>query len=158
LGSEELVRGAWYEPLWTNRVGHGQRLAQRFRIAVPSTVGITPQVGGLDRRLRDEGERHRQRSGQRGHAGGPYTPAPTRPTPAAAAGESPGPGSGASTASQTRPFASARLVREGVRANLLAGVTPSAATIVDAAAVRGVEVVRLHRRDIDALRGAAVLL
>jgi hypothetical protein len=50
------------------------------------------------------------------------------------------------------------LVREGVRANLLAGVTPSAATIVDAAAVRGVEVVRLHRRDIDALRGAAVLL
>jgi hypothetical protein len=45
------------------------------------------------------------------------------------------------------------LVRERVRANLLAGVTPSAATIVDAAC--GVGVVRLHRRDIDALRQAA---
>ena len=36
------------------------------------------------------------------------------------------------------------LVREGVRANLLAGVTPSEAAIVDAAAARGVEVVRLR--------------
>jgi hypothetical protein len=34
------------------------------------------------------------------------------------------------------------LVREGVRANLLAGVTPCEAAIVDAAAARGVEVVR----------------
>jgi hypothetical protein len=34
-------------------------------------------------------------------------------------------------------------VREGVRANLLAGVTPSEAAIVDAVAARGVEVVRL---------------
>jgi hypothetical protein len=33
------------------------------------------------------------------------------------------------------------LVREGIRANLLAGVTPSEAAIVDVAAVRGVEVV-----------------
>ena len=41
------------------------------------------------------------------------------------------------------------LVREGVGANLLAGVTPYEAAIVDAAA-RGVEVVRSHRRDIDA--------
>jgi len=49
------------------------------------------------------------------------------------------------------------LVREGVRANLLAGVTPSEAAIVDAA-TRGVEVVRSHWRDIDALRAAAVLL
>jgi hypothetical protein len=44
-------------------------------------------------------------------------------------------------------------VREEVRANLLAGVTPSEAAIVDAAVARGVEVVRSHRRDIDALRG-----
>jgi hypothetical protein len=50
------------------------------------------------------------------------------------------------------------LVREEVRANLLAGVTLSEAAIVDAAAARGVEVVRSHRRDIDALREAAVLL
>jgi hypothetical protein len=50
-----------------------------------------------------------------------------------------------------------RKVREGVRANLLAGVTPSEAAIVDAAA-RGVEVVRSHRCDIDALRGAAAVL
>ena len=37
------------------------------------------------------------------------------------------------------------LVREGVRANLLAGVTPSEAAIADAAA-RVVDVVRSHRR------------
>jgi len=49
------------------------------------------------------------------------------------------------------------LVRE-VRANLLAGVTPSEAAIVDAAAARGVEVGRSHRRDIVALRGAAAVL
>jgi hypothetical protein len=36
------------------------------------------------------------------------------------------------------------LVREEVRANLLAGVTPSEATIVDAATARGVEMVRSH--------------
>jgi len=46
----------------------------------------------------------------------------------------------------------------GVRANLLAGVTPSEAAIVDAAAARGVEVVRSHRRDIDASGAAAVLV
>jgi hypothetical protein len=41
------------------------------------------------------------------------------------------------------------LICGGVRANLLAGVTPSEAVIVDVAAARGVEVVR---SDIDALR------
>jgi hypothetical protein len=45
------------------------------------------------------------------------------------------------------------LVREGVRANLIAGVRPSEAAIVDAAAARGVEVVRSHHRDIQ--RGGA---
>ena len=42
------------------------------------------------------------------------------------------------------------LVREEVRANQseLTGVVPSEAAIVDAAAARGVEVVRSHRRDI----------
>ena len=78
----------------------------------------------------------------------------------------------ASTASQTRPFASARrrrvdrdlssavrsrvresLVRAGVRANLFAGVTPSEAAIVDAAAARGVEVVRSHRHTSPGHRG-----
>ena len=49
------------------------------------------------------------------------------------------------------------LVREEVRANQseLMGVVPSEAAIVDAAAARGVEVVRSHRRDINALRQAA---
>jgi hypothetical protein len=37
-------------------------------------------------------------------------------------------------------------------------VTPSEAAIVDAAAACGIEVVRSHRRDIDALRGAAAVL
>jgi hypothetical protein len=46
----------------------------------------------------------------------------------------------------------------GVRQHLLAGVTPSAAAIVDAAAARGVEVLRSHRRDIDALREAVAVL
>jgi hypothetical protein len=50
------------------------------------------------------------------------------------------------------------LAREGVRANLLAGVTPSEAAIVDAAVALGVEVVRSHRRDIDAMRKAAAVL
>ena len=57
----------------------------------------------------------------------------------------------------TDPGAAARRIRrEEVRANLLAGVTPSEAAIVDAAA-HGVEVVRSHRRDIDALRHAAAV-
>jgi hypothetical protein len=49
------------------------------------------------------------------------------------------------------------LVREEVRANQseLMGVVPLEAAIVDAAAARGVEVVRSHRRDINALRQAA---
>jgi hypothetical protein len=46
------------------------------------------------------------------------------------------------------------LVREGVRANLLAGVTLSEAVIVDAAAQRAGSRWRSHRRDIDALRKA----
>jgi hypothetical protein len=50
------------------------------------------------------------------------------------------------------------LANGGVRANLLAGVTPSEAAIVDVAAARGVEAVRSHRRDIDALREAAAVL
>ena len=52
----------------------------------------------------------------------------------------------------SRKFGSRR-----VRADLLAGVTPSEAAIVDAA-TRGVEVVRSHRRAMDALRATAVLL
>lgn len=52
------------------------------------------------------------------------------------------------------------LVREEVRANQseLMGVVPSEAAIVDAAAARGVEVVRSHRVDIDSLRKAAATL
>ncbi|MGH8626196.1 MAG: hypothetical protein ACREYC_13330 [Gammaproteobacteria bacterium] len=45
----------------------------------------------------------------------------------------------------------------GVRANLLAEVTPSEA-IVDTAAARAVKMVRSHRPDIDSLRGAAAVL
>ena len=47
------------------------------------------------------------------------------------------------------------LIREGVRSNELAGVTPSDAAIIDEAAAIGIAVVRSHRSDIDRLRKAA---